>query len=154
MTKKMIILIGGIVLVLIGLLVLFSVGNNEDADESQSIDESVNRVVDFKVDTNFDEQYISFVESSVEDVAGVNECVFGSEVEIQGVIFCQTVNSEGAAGSIYQTYTYTSKQSNPNLLEFTVQMPQCQNYDEPEAMDCEIQQSAFNPDLLVVKIGE
>lgn len=74
-------------------------------------------------------------------------------VEIDGVEFCKTVVSEGAAGSIFYQYAYVfSKEEQRLRLTFTVRMPQCVNYDSPQKEACMEQQEKFNPDNIVANI--
>lgn len=62
-------------------------------------------------------------------------------------IVCVTDMSEGAAGSVYHTYTYTaSEQGDAFSYSFAVQEVQCMNYDEPERSECQAAQQVFNPD--------
>lgn len=70
---------------------------------------------------------------------------------IKGMInnrdYCVGVSSEGAAGSIYKTYTYvTEKDSKLITANFTVQYPQCVNYDNPQKTQCQNEQSIFDLD--------
>ncbi|QQR83391.1 hypothetical protein IPJ72_06390 [Candidatus Peregrinibacteria bacterium] len=63
---------------------------------------------------------------------------------------CVTLQSEGAAGSVYTTYQYQVEQPSGRMvvMKFTVRTPQCLNYPEPESDDCTRDQAAFRADQL------
>lgn len=71
--------------------------------------------------------------------------------------YCVTEASEGAAGSVYTTYTYAfpleymlpGSDDRTGSLTFTLQFPQCGNYDDPEKTDCEHERLSFDIDGLV-----
>ena len=68
--------------------------------------------------------------------------------------FCITKTSEGAAGSVYTSYVYrTIMDDDTNAaLSFTVQKPQCENYDEPNRSVCKTEQGNFDPNNLANEI--
>ncbi|MCX6785772.1 MAG: Gmad2 immunoglobulin-like domain-containing protein [Candidatus Komeilibacteria bacterium] len=69
---------------------------------------------------------------------------------INNQIYCLETMSEGAAGSVYTTYTYTTaKNSQLVSLTFTLRYPQCLNYDNPKQSDCLAERQAFDLDGLV-----
>lgn len=69
---------------------------------------------------------------------------------INGVQYCVTMQSEGAAGSTYVTYTYVTEKENTRIkLVFTVQEPQCLNYDQPKQSECSAERERFSADTLV-----
>lgn len=69
--------------------------------------------------------------------------------------YCVTVLREGAAGSVYASYTYVRMHDDALIdISFTVQMPQCMNYDEPTRGECEREQAAFDPDALAANISQ
>ncbi len=68
---------------------------------------------------------------------------------INGVQYCVTVQSEGAAGSIFTTYIYlTEKEGTRARLMFTIQETQCGNYDEPKRGECVAERNGFSVDNL------
>lgn len=72
------------------------------------------------------------------------------KVTLDGKEWCRTVVTEGAAGSVFHQYAYTTAEQNQTLaVTFSVRMPQCANYDEPQRTACEVQQEAFDPDNVV-----
>lgn len=67
------------------------------------------------------------------------------KVVISNNVYCVEATSEGAAGSIYVTYTYTTKKSGQLIAaNFIVQYPQCANYDDPQQTQCKNEQSTFD----------
>lgn len=67
--------------------------------------------------------------------------------------YCVKESVGAAAGSAYTTYSYsTIKNSRLVTLGFTLQFPQCANYDVPQQTACAIERQAFNPDSLVEPI--
>lgn len=67
--------------------------------------------------------------------------------------YCRTVVTNGAAGSIYSTYTYAVEKNNRVLiLTFSLRMVQCGNYDEPQKTQCENEREAFDIDGVVDRI--
>lgn len=72
------------------------------------------------------------------------------EKTINGHIYCVTTTTEGAAGSSYTTYTYlTNVQGNTIKTTFTLQYPQCANYDDPQKTECTTERSTFNIDSYI-----
>lgn len=86
----------------------------------------------------------------------------GSEIEQGGQTelrmvdnrpYCLTKASEGAAGSIYTTYTYKFPRGNQSgVVAFTLRFVQCQNYDDSKASECESERSTFDIDGTVDRI--
>lgn len=71
---------------------------------------------------------------------------------VNGREYCLTEEQEGAAGSVYSTYTYrfpieyvnSALEHKTVSLVFTLQFPQCANYNETEKEACEQEQSQFD----------
>lgn len=77
--------------------------------------------------------------------------VSGSElVTVEGVEYCRTIETGAAAGSTYETYTYLSHPAGSagymTMVTFTIQYPQCLNYDLPQQDDCLEEQELFDVD--------
>lgn len=79
-------------------------------------------------------------------------CVTGSygpiqilEGPINGKKYCIKIIEDGAAGSIYHTYTYTTANGNSTTKEtvFTLRYVQCGNYSEPQQTECKKAQLNF-----------
>lgn len=85
-----------------------------------------------------------------------NEIQQGGQTEqrlVDNRVYCITKESEGAAGSIYTTYTYEfPKDHQTGVITFTLRFVQCQNYDNPKASECESERSTFDIDGTVDRI--
>lgn len=69
---------------------------------------------------------------------------------INGRPYCVTQATEGAAGSIYTTYTYVFEQGGEVVnVRFSLRYSQCYNYDEPEQGECQTERESFDVDALV-----
>lgn len=69
---------------------------------------------------------------------------------IEGVVYCVSTMSDGAAGSVYTTYVY-ERAVHPDMLArvmFTLKATQCMNYDQPKQGECLAERDAFNVDIL------
>lgn len=67
--------------------------------------------------------------------------------------YCVTVETGAAAGSVYKEYSFATTLGDDVItLVFTVQLPQCMNYDEPNRAACFAEQEQFDPDALVASI--
>ncbi|MES2135311.1 MAG: hypothetical protein V4449_03670 [Patescibacteria group bacterium] len=101
----------------------------------------------------------------VEIVAGEFSCTEGDAITQDGVqqhlalrtignhTYCVGTSSEGAAGSTYTSYEYSTKQGDSLVrVVFTLRMPQCLNYDEPDQTECKAEQASFNADALADRI--
>lgn len=67
--------------------------------------------------------------------------------------YCVEAISEGAAGSVYTEYTYSTI-LNEKLIKvsFTLQFPRCDNYDEDKKIECENEREVFDIDGIVDRI--
>lgn len=75
--------------------------------------------------------------------------------EINGREYCVGEETEGAAGSIYTTYTYnTIKNEKMIVISFTLRYLQCGNYSEPRKTECESEREIFDLDSLVDQIAQ
>ncbi len=74
---------------------------------------------------------------------------------VDGKEYCVVYFSEGAAGSTYTTYEYTTKQGDftPHL-KFVLRFPQCMNYDDPNQTACKSEQSIFNSENIADKLAD
>ena len=67
--------------------------------------------------------------------------------------YCVNVKHEGAAGSVYSSYTYvTVKNDRPIKVSFTLRYPNCNNYDEEQNKNCASERNAFDIDATVDRI--
>ncbi len=73
--------------------------------------------------------------------------------KINGREYCIGSESEGAAGSIYTTYTYNTMEGDRMItIRFTLRYAQCGNYSEPKKTECEQEHQSFDLDDLVDRI--
>lgn len=64
--------------------------------------------------------------------------------------YCVIKESQGAAGSTYTNYSYsTQKDGKLVTLTFTLRFPQCGNYNDPQKTACENERTTFNLDSIV-----
>ena len=79
-----------------------------------------------------------------------------SKKEINGQKYCIGAFSEGAAGSVFTEYAYTTVISdNVYLVQFIARYPNCSNYPDQERRECETERENFNLDNLVdLEVGQ
>ncbi len=74
-------------------------------------------------------------------------------VTINGQAWCRAETTEGAAGSLYTAYQYTTQNgTGTRQVSFTLRRPQCGNYGEPERAGCEQEIATFNPDAVIATL--
>ena len=72
---------------------------------------------------------------------------------INGRTYCMSLESEGAAGSVYSTYAFTtSKDDKLVTVSFTLRAPNCANYDDPQRVACESERASFNINDIIDRI--
>ncbi len=68
-------------------------------------------------------------------------------------IYCINVKNEGAAGSIYSSYVYTTPIKGKLVsVSFVLRYPNCANYDEEQNQACASEREAFDLDATVDRI--
>jgi uncharacterized protein YlzI (FlbEa/FlbD family) len=68
-------------------------------------------------------------------------------------IYCVNVKHEGAAGSVYSSYTYTTLKNGKLInISFALRYPNCSNYDEDQNKACTSEREAFDVDGTVDRI--
>ena len=73
-----------------------------------------------------------------------------SKKEINGKKYCISAFSEGAAGSVYTQYAYTTAIDDyVYLFQFLAHYPHCSNYPDKERLACEKEREIFDLDALV-----
>ena len=73
---------------------------------------------------------------------------------LEGSVFCVTVLNEGAAGSTYTTYVYTTSQGNNMVkVKIVLRAPQCANYDDPEKTECQEERTIFDIDTIAARVA-
>ncbi len=67
--------------------------------------------------------------------------------------YCIAVSSEGAAGSVYKSYTYaTVKQGHLVTVSLTARFSACGNYNEPKRSQCKREREKFDVDGVVDRV--
>ncbi len=87
--------------------------------------------------------------------AGNENAVAGkTELHMVGMhAYCITKETGAAAGSTYTQYAYaTPKGGKVVILTFSLQFPQCANYDELQKSACESEQQGFSIDPTIDQI--
>lgn len=85
---------------------------------------------------------------------GIFSCVTAPRV-VQDRAYCVSEQNEGAAGSMYTHYVYTTADVVSQrlfTLRFTLRRVQCFNYDEPRQSACMQEQGAFQTDTLADQV--
>ena len=68
-------------------------------------------------------------------------------------VYCLEAMSEGAAGSTYTDYVYTTQKDDKIItVKFTLRYPQCDNYDDPAKTNCKNERESFDLDGLIDRI--
>ena len=121
----------------------------------------------FKYPEPLPTKYVTAVEwpPTVSMVAGKLVCEQGSAIgsdgetkrfalrTLDGSDYCVGFSAEGAAGSTYTSYEYSTAQGDyVARVSFTLRTPQCMNYDDPERTVCKTEQALFATDALAVDI--
>jgi len=69
---------------------------------------------------------------------------------IDGRIYCIESTSEGAAGTIYTQYAYsTIKNGSLITVSCVIRYPQCMNYSEPQRTECANEREMFDLDKII-----
>jgi len=69
---------------------------------------------------------------------------------LAGEVYCIEAVSEGAAGSTYTEFTYTTIKDDKLIeINFTLQFPRCDNYDEPEKTACARERVTLDLDNII-----
>lgn len=103
-------------------------------------------------------KYINFIDwppqaTTSNDIYSCAKTSTTTEITINNNKYCRSVISEGAAGSIYNTYTYNfAKENNTVSLTFSTRQPQCMNYDNPKQTECLDEINNFNVDKIVDEV--
>lgn len=91
--------------------------------------------------------------SCIESGTEIAQAGQSKKVVMDGQEYCRTISSEGAAGSIYNTYTYMTVHHAKNvMITFTTRAVQCANYNDHERADCEAERENFNVDSVASQI--
>lgn len=170
MKNKIILLLVGTIIIIVGLIVFLnipspsSMGVQEDSEQESLVDI---KTLDFDFPETLDTAYISTVDwpPVVRVEEGVYSCTEAGEETaragetreqvVNGHTYCVTVVGEGAAGSVYRMYTYNFNYQDKNVfVNFSLRFPQCANYPDEERLSCEAEQNAFKPGELIDEVME
>ncbi len=91
---------------------------------------------------------------SVTLVSGTSTCSVEPFV-IDGLSYCVSAQTDGAAGSVYTAYDYSvamPKIDKTVEVEFALRSVQCANYDDPQKTACDTERTSLNVDNLVSQI--
>lgn len=78
-----------------------------------------------------------------------------TERKVDNRTYCVTATSEGAAGSVFTDYTYSTLKDGKLInISFTLRYPQCYNYDDPQKSACEGERETFDLDSVIDKIAQ
>jgi len=122
--------------------------------------------ISFKYPEKFTAQYISTQEwpPVVEVESGNFSCTetpqevsslfeITSQRVVDNRIYCVDVKNEGAAGSVYSSYVYTTPKNGKLVkVSFVLRYPNCGNYDEVRNQACTSEREAFDLDSTVDRI--
>jgi hypothetical protein len=73
--------------------------------------------------------------------------------KVDNRVYCLYASSEGAAGSVYTDYTYSTLWNGKTVkMKFTLQYPRCDNYDEPKQTECKGEREVFDLDGVIDRI--
>ncbi len=91
---------------------------------------------------------------SVTSSAGLTQ-----ERNIGGVNYCITLESQGAAGSIYSLYAFAfakqlSGKNQTVIMTFSIKEVQCANYPSPKKEECQTERASFNIDSIASQIAQ
>ena len=76
-----------------------------------------------------------------------------SERLVDDRIYCVNVKHEGAAGSVYSSYAYTTTKNGKLIkVDFILHYPNCNNYDEEQNRACVSERETFDIDSTVDRI--
>jgi hypothetical protein len=68
-------------------------------------------------------------------------------------IYCIDVKHEGAAGSVYSSYIYTTQKNDKLVsISFTLRYSSCENYNKEQNQDCKSERESFDIDKIVDNI--
>jgi len=76
-----------------------------------------------------------------------------SERLVDNRTYCVNIKNEGAVGSVYSSYVYTTAKNGKLVkVSFTLQYPNCNNYDEEQRKACTSEREAFDIDSTIDRI--
>ncbi len=149
------------VLVVIGGAYIYFLENNKKYPVVPSEDIEIEKIninkngYSFSYPKNVDGDYLRLI-SDPEITVLSNDFICLESMQMTSILgnqYCTSTTEEGAAGSIFSTYTYVFDSSDKKLsLTFTTRKPQCLNYDSPQADECQKEISVFDADKLFIVV--
>lgn len=127
---------------------------------------SNNQDITFQYPEELSAQYVSFVDwpPIIKTEAGTYSCKttpqeassmsdITSQKIVNNRIYCVNIKNEGAAGSVYSSYIYTTiKNDKLMTVSFTLRYPNCNNYDNEQKNDCVNEREVFDIDSIIDEI--
>jgi hypothetical protein len=96
---------------------------------------------------------IYLCETTPQEVSSMSDIT--SERLVDNRTYCVNIKNEGAAGSVYSSYAYTTAQNGKLVkISFTLQYPDCNNYDEEQRKACAGEREVFDVDSIVDRIAQ
>jgi hypothetical protein len=78
-----------------------------------------------------------------------------TQVVVNSRTYCVDVKNEGAAGSVYSSYVYTTPKNGQLVsISFILRYTACYNYDAEQNQACTSEREAFNLDAIVDRIAQ
>ncbi len=92
-----------------------------------------------------------FVETP-QGVSSANEII--AQRAVDNRIYCVDAKNEGAAGSVYSSYVYTTSRNGKLVsISFILRYPNCGNYDNAKSQACASEREVFDLDSVVDRIA-
>jgi len=165
--NKKVLLGGALVLLLAGLL-FFGLKSSPDilVSDWQRVEDQ-NQKVSFEYPANFSSTYIFPIDWPPEVIVRrvPFNCVPTTKKDpelgettllvIDGMEYCVTHLSEGAAGNLYTRYSYIFQKGEKQIiLNFSLRQARCESYKEAEEKDCQLEQASFDLNNIINKIAQ
>ncbi|MFA7216423.1 MAG: hypothetical protein WC095_00345 [Candidatus Paceibacterota bacterium] len=92
-----------------------------------------------------------FCETTPLEVSSMSDIT--SQRMVDNRTYCVNIKNEGAAGSVYLSYTYTTVKNDKLVnVAFTLQYPNCNNYDDEQNKACTSERETFDIDSIIDRI--
>lgn len=140
--------------------------NNAQIDNNLWVTTTNNEGITFQYPKELLAKYVSVVEwppvikietgtyyckTTPQEVSSMSEII--SQRLVDDRTYCVNIKNEGAAGSVYSSYTYTTAKNGKLVkVSFTLRYPNCNNYDETQSNACASEREAFDIDSTVDRI--
>ena len=157
--RKVVIVIGILILIAGIVIALFLIGKytRPAGTDYRTWKTATDDGFTFKYPEQLPTKYVSAVEWPPEVEVKIAQflCIAEGIQQINGRQYCVGLQSEGAAGSVYNTYTYnTMKDDRMVTVRFTLRYQQCANYDDPQKPECEQERRTSSIDDLADRVAQ